>query len=490
MGLPEKLKNLLKGDHLQARMARGSMWLTIGSAGEQGLRFLRNILLTRILAPQAFGIMAIVLAIDAICESFTELGIKEAIVQNPSGEERKYLNGAWWLAVVRAIALYATVAVAAPWAGQFYNNPDLVPLMRVAFLSILFRGMMSANAYVAVKQLKFKRWVILYHGGAVCGLITAIVLAFMIPDVWALVIGFTVEAFARCLFSYLACPFKPGLTFGKESLKALFAYSRGMFGLPILTFLFMRADVFVIGKLCPLADLGLYSMAASLARMPSQFVASITGQIMMPALSQIQTEKEKMNRVIMRFTRIIVFLGFPLLMFAVLYGSEILTFAYGRPYGAAGIPFAIIFVSELLRISSTPLAAFYLATGRPSLHRLFTIVRAGVLLILIIPLVKWFGLTGAALAGLIGMIVGYAFQAYRMVTINGLDLSGYSRVFLKASLSSVCVFATWLLGYNFLDGRPLLEILVGIGGCLLAYGLAAYMLLRIEPKQGQNLRMV
>ena len=466
-----KIKAALKGTNLRARILQGAFWLSAASAGEQAARLLRNMLLARMLAPQAFGLMAIVLAIDGIFESFTEIGIKEAIIQNQRSKDKSYLNGAWWLSVGRSLFVYGLVFVGAPWIADFYSTPDLVALIRFAFLSIVFRGLMSVNAYVSLKEMRFRDWVIVFHGGGFCGICVAVVLAFVIPGVWALAIGFVTESAMRCLLSYIICPFRPGLQFDKDDWRALVRYSRGMIGLPILAFIFMRADIFVIGKLCPVSDLGLYALGAALARAPSQFVNSVINQIMTPVFSQIQTDRTKINHAIMNFTRIIALIGFPLCFFATLYGRDILFLSYGWSYTAMAVPFAIVFGTEFLRITSGPIAVFYLQTGRPSLHRLFTGVRAGLMLVLIVPATHWLGLTGAALAGLVSMVIAYTFQILQVSRVNGLDMMGIVKVFLRGLLLSVAVIVVWLLSSSFLSPWPLLNLFAGILGCLASYGL-------------------
>ena len=106
---------------LKERAVRGGAWLGAGTGIEQGLRFLRNIILTRLLAPEAFGLMAIVLALNTAFESFTDVGIKQAIVQNPRGQTREYLNGAWWFSCIRAVVLYGLAFWSAPFLERFYD---------------------------------------------------------------------------------------------------------------------------------------------------------------------------------------------------------------------------------------------------------------------------------------------------------------------------------------------------------------------------------
>ena len=246
--LIEKITNLYKGSSLKKRAAKGGIWLGAGSGTENGLRLLRNMILARLLAPDAFGLMAIVLAVNVFFDSFTKIGVKEAIIQNPKGNENTFLNGAFWLAFVRGIVMFIAAIIMVPLVARFYNKPELVPMMRVVFLSILFYGMMSPKSYTELKQMNYKKWVIIFHGGSVIGVITTIIMGFILHNIWALVIGFTVESAARCIVSYIICPFLPGFNFEKENLRSLFRFARGIFGISIVVFLYNRIDIFVLGK--------------------------------------------------------------------------------------------------------------------------------------------------------------------------------------------------------------------------------------------------
>jgi lipopolysaccharide exporter len=478
--IKNNLSKLRFSKSLKVRAARGGLWLGAASGGENALRLVRNMILTRILAPEAFGIMAIVLALNAAFESFTGIGIKQAIIHNQRGHEPTYINAAWWLSFGRAIGLYAIGFITAPWIADFYGNQELVLLIRIAFLGIIFRGAMSSRAHVAIKDMRFKQWALINHGGGVIGIITAIILAFIIKNVWALVIGFTVESVARCLLSYIICYFRPGLNFEKRDWKALLKYAGGMFGLPILTFIFMRCDVFVIGKLCTSYDLGLYSMAVALAWVPLQLIGALFGEIAMPAFSEIQTEKGLLGNIITHSSTAMAFLGIPAFFLLMLYGKEILFIIFGDKYMAVSLPFAIIFLSALLRTISIPFATLFLAIGKPELHRLFTGVRAILILALIYPFVKFWGLPGAAMASLISMSVSFVLQIFRASTIVDLRLRQYTHIFGIALCISLPVIIVWLATYHTLSLSNTSSMLTGLFGCMVSYALALWIFLKSD----------
>lgn len=470
------LSKFLSSDSLKSKAMLGSFWIGAGNALEQIFRLSRNVILARILAPEAFGFIAIIIAINQAFESFTQIGIKEAVIQHPNGSEKRYLNSAWFISTIRASILYLFGFFLAPFIASFYNDPELILPMRIAFLNLLFIGIMSPAAFATLKQMKFSRWTFLFNGGGICGILIAILLAFFMKNVWALIIGFSVEAIARCILSYVLCPFVPELNFDKESLNSLLKFAKGMFGLPILTFIFLKTDIFAVGKFCTMRELGMYSMAAAIAWAPFQFITMVTGQVMMPVFSEKQTDKEWSNKWILKITSFITLIGFPLFFFVALYSREILTIAYGAKFSAVATPFTVVFLVALARTCSTPIATIYLASGRPELHRLFTSIRAVAIVILIYPSIKLFGLTGAAIAAFFALMIGYIFQVIRLYKITNLKFSSYFNAFLPGIFFSSGVVVFWFAAKLLNFANPVTEVIPGIIGCCFSYIMAAYFL--------------
>jgi lipopolysaccharide exporter len=464
---------------LKFDVVRGSVWLGIGSGAVQVFRLLHNMILTRVLAPEIFGVMSIVLAVNAVILAFTEIGIKHAIIQNLRGDKATFLNVAWWISLLRAIASYTVAFVVAPWIAQFYGNTELTVLLRVAFVSVFFQSMISPRAYVDVKQMNFMRWVIIFNGGGVCGILTSLLLALAIGNVWGLVLGFVVESGACFLLSYLLFPFRPGFTFDKESTRSLLQYTRGAFGAPILTFIFMRADIFVIGKLCSSSDLGLYSMVVGLAQVSISTISYLLPQITLPMFSKMQTDTHRINTVLSKITSAITYLGFPALILVALYSREILFFVYGEQYTALYLAFAIAFAASILKVFSAPIVNIYFALGRPDLNRLFTGIRAILIIILLYPAIRWFGVTGAAVASFIAMVTEYILQTLQLRKLVKLDLRVYYRLFLPGAGISLCIVPVWYLTRNYFSSQTLLNLILGISGYLLVYGIAIARVMKV-----------
>ncbi len=471
--IQERIKNIIKvfrtSNSLKARASRGGMWLGFGSGAEQAFRLIRNIILVRLILPEAFGLMAIVLAVNTLFEALTEVGIREAIIQNPKGDEDIYLYGAWWFAFGRSIILYIIAFVCAPFIVRFYNNPELLPMMRIAFLSILFKGLMSAKAYVRIKKMEFKQWIMIEQTGGIIGVLTAIVLAFIIRNVWALVIGFIVESMVRFFLSYIVCPFIPYFNFKKEYLKSLFKFARGMIGLPLLTFIFMKIDIFVIGKLCTSEELGLYSMVVALSNIPSLFMGKFIMPILMPVFSEIQNDNIRINKSILNINSVAAFIGIPMITFTIVYSKSLLSIIYTPLYAQVAIPFAVLFIAQMMRNFNRPIVSLYLALGRPELLRILTSLRALLIVILIYPAVKFYGLIGGATAVLISMCFAYLLQIIQIRKITRLNIKEYFIVFFRAICISIIIIIIWSITHFLFVSRPIIDIFVGTIGLILTY---------------------
>lgn len=477
--LKAKLPAGLTRDSLKARVFRGGVWLGAGSLTEQVFRFTRNMILTRLLAPEAFGIMAIIQSTTAIIQCLTEVGVKEGLIQNPNGDKEEYIDAAWWLAMLRSLSIFVILFAAAPFIAKFYGNAELSSLLRVAVASMIFEGAISTKAYVALKQMKFKRWAIVNHGGAICGVLTALGLSYFIRDVWALVLGLCMESVGRCVLSYIVCPYLPPLRWHGHAMSDLLHFSRGVFGMPLLNLIFMRADVFVLGKLYSPTDLGLYAMAIYLVQTPAGFIVNLLAQTLMPTFSHVQQDRERVNRILLQVTSAIFVLGMPALVFLVFSGHSLLTLVYGQRYGAGSMAMIVAAGIALLNVANNQITTVFYSTGVPQLHRRCVAVMAVLMVLLVYPFARYFGMVGGQLAALVCIVVGYLFQIERIRHVTGLKLSDYRKSVAVGSLLSLSGVAVYLL-FRWIGSstRPVPNVLLGILICLLTYGLAYSVIAR------------
>jgi len=477
------MSSLFLRDALRAKTMRGGAWLGMGSVAEQAVRFARNMVLARILAPGAFGTMAIVISSASLVDMLTDVGVRAAIIQNPRGGEAAYLNASWWIGLGRAIFSYSIIFTLAPWISHFYGRPELSALLRVALLSVLFNGAMSPRSVLAQREMKLGRWAAITNGGGICGVILTVVLSFYMRDVWALAIGYSGENAFRLLLSYALCPGSPSRHFHWGSAKELLMFSRGIFGLAPLNLIIARADVFVLGRLYPLATLGLYTMAVALVTTPSVFCTNMLGQTLMPALSSVQEDTQRINRIILEVTSWLLLLGMPAAIFISLSAPSLLRLAYGARYVAAAGPLSVASVAVFLTVLNSIPTIVLFAKGRPVLHRHAVLASAAAMLVVIYPACKFMGPVGGQITALLAVAVGYLFQLIQLGRVTGLNLFRYGSAFVLPTLGSAAMLIIVLGGRHLgLAVNPSADIAVCAGSCLIAYAICALARLRASKR--------
>ena len=469
----------LSGDGLKAKVFRGGAWLGTGSVAEQVIRFGRSMLLTRLLAPEAFGVMSVIMAASTAIHMITDIGVKEALIQNPRGTEDHYMRAAWWLALGRAATLASLICLAAPWIAKFYGNPEMAPLLRVSTIAVIFDGAFSSKAFIAIKQMKFSKWAAINHGGGIIGIFITIILSFLIRDVWALVLGLCSESAARCILSFVLCPYLPTFSWDKEALRDLLRFSKGLFGLAFLNLIFARTDIFVLAKLYSPEQLGLYSMAISLAQIPVGYIMNLLGQTLLPTFSQIQDDTRRVGRILLQVSSVLLFLGIPALVFVFFCGRSLLTIVYGQRYGVATGSLIAICAVSLLNVLNGQITTVFYSKGLPQLHRTCVVIMAVIMIALIYPFAKWFGLVGGQLAALAAVAAGFVFQLIRVRKLIDLDLSSYTKpTLLAAGLSLSVAVACLVSKLSPSLARPIPMVVLGVVGCLIAYGMSAALFIR------------
>jgi O-antigen/teichoic acid export membrane protein len=261
----------------------------------------------------------------------------------------------------------------------------------------------------------------------------------------------------------------PSFSITRKDFYALYKYAMGMLGLPILTFIFMRTDIFVIGKLHSEYDLGLYSMSVTLAYVPVMFLSSVIRDIAMPHFASLQNNKAELGKALIKVTYPITYFSFPIVIFVLLYSKSILTIIYGKEYAAVSMAFTILSVTTFFKLLSVPIAGMYMAIGEPGKHRFFTIIRASLIIIFIYPAVKYFGLAGAASAGLTAILIGFVLQFNKLNDIISLNNKKYFMSLIPAAGFSSLIIIIWAFTNSFTSGMPVREILAGLGSCMIVY---------------------
>jgi len=430
---------LTKGSSLKARAARGSLILGIGTFFELGINLVRNMILARMLTPGDFGLMAIVMSVLSVLSSLTDIGVKQSIISHPQGNRKEYLNIAWWIQVIRAVGLFIAAFLIAPAICRFYCKPELLNLIRVSFMVFIFGGFTSPRLFLLDKEFRFVKELCLMKGSSLFSTATSISLAFYMQSVWILVIAQLVQTGVQCLLSHILCPFKPALKIDRRYLKDVLNFGRGMAGLSFLTIISMQTDVFVMGKLLPSKQVGMYALALSLAHQPMMIFAHTIGRVLFPAFAEKQDDKRAICSAVVKILKSILLFGIPLLVLAALGSKTILSVIYGAQYSVVAFPFALLCFTMLFYVQAIVLSSVNFAVGKPHLHRRYVILLAGLIISLIYPGIKFFGLAGAAGVLLFSHTIAVFMQVVWMKKVIGLRFLDYMLCWVTKSRFNNCI---------------------------------------------------
>jgi PST family polysaccharide transporter len=174
----------------------------------------------------------------------------------------------------------------------------------------------------------------------------------------------------------------------------------------------------------------------------------------------------------------------PAVVFSYFCGGPLLTLIYGHQYAVAAVPLALASCCALVAFVNNRITTAFYAAGAPQLHRLCVVMMAVVMIVLTYPLAKWLGPTGGQLASLVAITVGFLIQLNRARHLIGIKVSQYGKLFLQGFAVSAAAVATCLLAQTVLT-RPVFTVALGLLGCIVAYGLAGWILIR-NPKIAQD----
>lgn len=390
---------------LGARASRGAVVSVVGQTAAQSLRLVGNLVLAHMLFPEAFGLMALVNMLMFGLQALSDLGLGPALVRHPRGDDPVFLDTAWTLSVVRGCVLCAIgVALAWPMAA-FYREPTLLVIVPVASLSAFVLGLLSTKVASLTRHLRPAPVVAIEVGSQAFGLVVMVIFAKVEPSVWALVVGGLATSGLRVLLSHLAIPGRLN-RFGWDAASRadLLAFGKWLFVSSIFTFIGLRADVGILGRVLPFETLGVYSIGVVLAQLVRDVLQHITRFVIMPALSESHRAGAASLGAIWGRVRGVALPAAGLaILGATLLAPPFFHFLYDDRYHAAGwiaqLAMAGVWFSYLTDVMGSAL----LATGDSRAWALVNAVKAFAMLA---------GCAaGFALGGLPGLMVGVAVAA-------------------------------------------------------------------------------
>ena len=380
---------------LQSIAVKGVAVLGAGKGLGRVISFANTIILARILSPDDYGLMAMAMVVCGFIAFFNEIGLGSAIIQRKDITNQQ-LNGAFSISIIASLLLYAFTYFLAPRVGDFYNNPQIASMLIVLAISFVIGAFSTVSNALISKNMQFKALAGVEFITILLQAILTLVLAILDYKAWALVYGFIIAQLIRAILVFVLAKWRP-TKFGefKEAISLI------KFGLTVtysrLTwYAYSNAATFIIGKFSGEKQLGIYSMAATLAGLPTEHLTSLIRQVASPIFAKLQEDLQELNTLLCGFTGGLAMITFPVLAGMAVTAPELIPILLGEQWLAVVFPMQALAVMGLLNSISPLLTQALTSTGKVKITAKYTTLCSIVVPLTVFVGVIWDGINGVA----------------------------------------------------------------------------------------------
>ena len=281
--------------------------------GYQGISFIIQLILARILAPSDYGVITMLTVFIAISQVFVQSGLNTALVQRKDTSEDDYTS-VFWVSLLISIILYIILFFSAPFIASFYNMPELTSVLRVLALILIPGAFNSIQNAKVQREMKFKQLLYCTIASAVVSGIVGIIMAYAGLRFWALVGQQLINQVMVSITLMLFIKWHPKMKFNFARVKTFFSFGWKLLVSSLIDTIYQNLTNLVVGRKYNSETLGFYNRGN---QFPNIFVTNINGSIqsvMLPALSKEQDNKDKMKSMMRRSIVTSSYILFPLLM--------------------------------------------------------------------------------------------------------------------------------------------------------------------------------
>ncbi|WFL78329.1 lipopolysaccharide biosynthesis protein [Altererythrobacter arenosus] len=445
-------------------LVRGAFSLGGARAVTSAFNAVALLILARLLTPHDFGVAAIASAVLYFIVSLTQFSIYQALVQR-SEVEQEHIDTAWSIALIRSLTIVAFFVLASWPLALLYDDPEMLSVFMVVGLTGGVMGLYNPHIVLAQKGMRFAPMA-LFQLCRCVGLVAVVILAIIFRSFWAIIIGNLIGAALASLISYVMIPYRPRFTLAR--FRDLWGFSGWLFLNQLCETINWRFDQLAISVLVPKAQMGIYAIAYSLAIIPTRETIQPLREILFPGLANLTNDRPRLTRAFVRAQSSMAAISTPLALGLALVAEPAVMVMLGPQWSEAAVFVQIFAVTSAIGafVSCTASAAMALGATRVVFLQQFWTLMARVPLVL--AGLHFYGLVGAALAGLLSEIILATISLRFVRSLLGLPIFQQLRMhwstLLSLAVMSASVLAAELLVNPTFEAnivRFILLVLVG-----------------------------
>jgi len=416
-----------------------------------------TVILARLLNPSDFGLIGMAMILIGLLDSVSELGIKASLVQKKESI-KSYLDTAWTIQLFRGILLFLCLSLSAPIVAGFFREPMLNSIIPILALKPVVVGLNNPAAINFVRELKFRKQFVLQISGVILRLFLVIPLAFILRNVWVLVIGNLSVSGGTMITSYLMYPYRPRLSFDFKKGSEMFNFGKWLLGSQIIYIIVRTVPSTIIGRLMDAASLGIYRIADQFGNLPAFILRQITNKVLFPAYTKLQEDKRRLRSGYDRVLNLVCGPVIPMSIGGFILREPIVHHILGSKWYDVADPLGVLLLAggvHLIVQTSFPL---FMGMGHPKVIFLIRIASTTALLVTIYPLFLIWGIEGVAFSVLIShscAIPPWIYMLRRFIDFRILDICKT----IGLTVAGTALMAGIVLNFNSISEKSIVGLL-------------------------------
>jgi polysaccharide transporter, PST family len=330
---------------------RGGAVTGIAQAASALIQIVSTVTLARLLTPEEYGAVAMVLAVTVFAGLFRDLGLSASTIQRAQLSHAQ-LSTLFWLNVAAGTALTGLVAAAAPLVAWFYGRPELTAVTLALSVTFVIGSFGTQPGALLSRQLRFGRRAAATLAGAVVTFLTSLTLAWQGFSYWALVVGTIAGGLTTTVLLNLLCGWRPGLPSRRAGIRPMVQYGLNLTGFDLANYFSRNLDNILIGRFAGADALGLYSRAYALLMFPISNLRAPVGAVAFPALSRLQDQPADFRHYYRTVVFMLAAISMPVVALVFVLSDVLILVALGPRWVAAAELFSILALAAFLQPTS------------------------------------------------------------------------------------------------------------------------------------------
>jgi len=450
------------------------------------LNFIVKIILARLLEPTDFGLVAIGLLVINTFDLFRELGFSSALIYKGDDSEHTAANTAFIILPIIGTILFVVSYISAHYIATFFNNPTIEHIIRILSLTFIISSFGNVPYTLIEKELEFKKEVLpetISRIGYAC---VAIGLALLGYGVWSIVYGQVISVALLTVFVWLVSDWRPSFNFDITVAKDLFGYGKHALAASIFVFIVTNIDDAIIGKIIGITALGFYTVAYSIATLPTTNITYLVTKVAFPMYSKLREDERVLKKAFLKTVNYVAMICIPVSFGIFILAPEIIHVVFGDKWSPSIPLLQILCVYALSRSLLASCGSVMYAVGRPDINKNI-MFSASILSTIMIPIFALkVGLIGATIAVALVYIFILFMQYYYALGLVRAGFFDLIRVLYKPFIASSGMLILIFMIKYFVEGVELLLLgmITGISSYLI---LISFLSNNEEKKEILNL---